>query len=83
MKQGTLNLLRDMEYLGLIHMLSPTKKDNEKAIPEDNRSNRWLRGYCKNLPEGSVDEFLARCRADKEQEFSIEQRQQKEQDKYA
>ena len=66
--KGTLNLMRDMEGLGLIHMQPPASRVTEKTAFEDNRPNRWLRGCCKNLPGNSVDEFLANCRADKERE---------------
>ena len=76
--QGTLNLLQDMEGLGLIHIYAPSSLDNTKTVPGDSNSYSWLRGCCKNLPGGSVDEFLANCRADKERELAIEKRQEEE-----
>ena len=45
---------------------------------EDKRSFRWLRGCCENIPGGSVEDFLARCREDKEHELAIEKRQEEE-----
>ena len=72
--QGTLNLLRELESLGLIHMQSPPGNIQR----ESGHSKRWLRGCCKDLPEGSVDEFLARCRIDKQLELAIEKRQEQE-----
>ena len=74
MNQGTLTLLKDMEGMGLIHIQATASPDNAKTEPDSNRHNRWLRGCCKNLPEGSVDNFLADCRADKERELAIEER---------
>ena len=76
--KGTLSLLREMENLGLIHVRPSVSQSIASTSPDDKRSNRWLKGCCKNLPEGSVDEFLARCRADKERELAIEKRQEEE-----
>ena len=70
--QDTLNLLRNMENLGLIHMLTDTSPDIHKADEEEKYSHRKLRGIHKNLPGASVDEFLARCYADKERELAME-----------
>jgi len=80
--QGSLNLLRNMESLGLIHLTHPVSHNFEKVELQEKHANRWLRGCCKNLPKGSVDDFLANCRADKEREFAIEKRQQEERVRY-
>jgi len=65
--QRALNLLRGMEDLGLIHMQTSVSESSASGLPQNGQSNRWLRGCCKDLPHGSVDEFLARCHADKDQ----------------
>ena len=64
--QGSLKLLRGMESLGLIHI--------KTSASQVKKTYRSFRGYCKNSPNGSVDEFLARCQAEKEQELAIEKR---------
>jgi hypothetical protein len=77
--QRTFDLLKVIEGLGLIHVIPPVppqaaeKTDKEEAPP-----SHWLRGCCKNLPGGSVEDFLARSRADKEHELEIEKRQEEE-----
>jgi len=79
MNQRTLNLLRDMEGLGLIHVNSPIPpRTAEKTEEGEKPSYHWLRGIHKNIPGASVENFLARCRADKEHELEIERRQQEE-----
>jgi len=70
--RGTLNLLRELEALGLIRVQAPSTRN---AAQKESPPNRWLRGSCKNLPEGSVAEFLTRCRADKERELATEKYQ--------
>jgi len=42
-----------------------------------------LRGIHKNIQGASVEEFLSRCREDKEQELAIEKRQQEERSRHA
>jgi hypothetical protein len=74
--QKTINLLREMEKLGLIHMQISVPHVVENTIFDNERSNRWLRGCCKNLPEGSVDDFFERCRADKKCELGKENHQE-------
>ena len=50
-----------------------------KNVQEDNYSSFiQLRGIHKNIPGASVDEFLSRCREDKERELAIEKRRQEE-----
>jgi hypothetical protein len=51
--------------------------------PQDEYSFRWLRGIHKGIPGGSVDDFLARCREDKEHELAIEKRQEEERKRLA
>ena len=77
--QGTLNLLRDMEGLGLIHVNSPIPSQAaEKTEQEEKPSYHRLMGIHKNIPGASVEDFFARCRADKEHELEIERRQEEE-----
>ena len=79
MNQGTLNLLRDMEGLGLIHVNSPIPPQTaEKTEQGEEPSWHRLRGIHKNIPGASVENFLARSRADKEHELEIEKRQEEE-----
>ena len=79
MNQGALNLLRDMEGLGLIHVNSPIPPQTaEKTDEGEKPSYHRLMGIHKNIPGASVENFLARCRADKECELEIERRQQEE-----
>ena len=77
MNKKTINILRDMEGLGLLQ-IHPSK-----TIPEVTRSYRQFRGCCMSLPGGSVNEFLKNCRADKEREFAIEKRQTEESSRHA
>jgi len=76
--EKTLNLLDALEGLGLIHVRSAVPQEAEMAVQENPPSYQWLRGCCKNKPEGSVENFLARCREDKEYELAIEKRQEEE-----
>jgi len=77
--QGTLNLLQELESLGFIQMQPPLLKNTAQG---NTPSNRWLRGSCRNLPEGSVNDFLARCRADKERELAIEKHQEEKRSRH-
>ncbi|MDR0456333.1 MAG: hypothetical protein LBH20_06590 [Treponema sp.] len=72
----TLDLLKAIEGVGLIHVNSP--KPTQAAEQEKTPPYHWLRGCCKNIPGGSVEDFLARSREDKEHELEIEKRQQEE-----
>jgi hypothetical protein len=71
--QRTLDLLKAIEGVGLIHVNSPEKTKQGETPPY-----HWLQGCCKNIPGGSVEDFLARSRADKEHELEIEKREQEE-----
>jgi hypothetical protein len=53
-------------------------QDAETTVHENPPAYQWLRGCCENIPGGSVEDFLARCREDKEHEFAIERRQEEE-----
>ena len=75
---GTLNLLKDLENLGLIHVQPSVPHNAEKTAEESPPPYQWLRGCCKNVPGGSVEDFLARSREDKEHELAIEKRQEEE-----
>jgi len=89
--QKTFDLLRAIEGLGLIHVNSPIpQQTDEKTEQEENLrplssevreekpSYHWLRGCHKGIPGASVEDFLARSRADKEHELEIERRQEEE-----
>ena len=73
-KPETLNLLRNMESMGLIHVKTSVPHDSEDTVPGDKYAYRKLRGIHKNMPGASVDEFLSRCRSDKERELAMEKR---------
>jgi len=47
-------------------------------VQEEKPSYHWLRGCHKGIPGASVEDFLARSRADKEHELEIERRQEEE-----
>jgi hypothetical protein len=83
--QGTYDLLKAIEGLGLIHLNAPMPPQTaEKTAQEEKRPYRSLRGCCKDLlPGASVENFLADCRADKERELEIERRQEEERARYA
>jgi len=81
---GTLNLLRDMEGLGLLHVNSPVPPQTaEKTEQKKEPPYHWLRGCHKGLHKGTVEDFLADCRKDKEHELEIEKRQEEERARYA
>jgi len=75
---GTLNLLKDLENMGLIHVQPSIPQNTEKTSQEDKCSFQQLRGIHKGIPGGSVEDFLARSREDKEHELAIEKRQEEE-----
>jgi len=80
LNQKTLNLLKDLENLGLIQLqpsIGSTNKNNYDFVQENTPSYNWLRGCCKNHG-GSVEEFLTRSHRDKEHELAIEKRHQEE-----
>jgi len=79
MKPGTFNLLRDLENLGLIHLKPSVLLDSSKTAENEKGSfaERFL-GIHAGHNKGSVEEFLAECRADKEREYEIERRQDEE-----
>ena len=81
--KGSLNLLREMENLGLINLHTSVSRISEKTSRNDQSSYRWLRGCCKNVPGCSVEDFLARSREDKEHELAIEKRQEEERERLA
>jgi len=99
--KGSINLLKEMENLGLINLRTSVSLDSEKTsrnlppspedrtegpqvpLRNDQNSSRWLRGCCKSIPGGSVEDFLSRCREDKEHELAIEKRQEEERERLA
>jgi hypothetical protein len=77
--QKTFDLLKTIEGLGFINVNSPVSSQTaEKAVHEETPLYNWLRGCCKGIPGGSVEDFLVRSRADKEHELEIEKRQEEE-----
>jgi len=77
--QKSLDLLKAIEGVGLIHVNSPiSAQTSKKANKDEEPPYARLQGCCKNIPGGSVDDFLARCREDKEHELEIERRQEEE-----
>jgi len=78
MNPKTLDLLKSIEGLGLIHVKSPESQTAEKTEQEEVPAYRRLRGCSKGIPGGSVEDFLADCRKDKEHELEIERRQEEE-----
>jgi hypothetical protein len=77
--EKTLDLLKAIESLGLIHVDSSIPPQNaEYTVQEEVPPYDWLRGCCKNIPGCSVEDFFSRCRADKEHELEIERRQEEE-----
>jgi hypothetical protein len=72
-----INTLNDLESKGLIHVKPAVTLGNEKSNDLGDRySFIQLRGIHENIPGASVEEFLARCREDKEYELAIEKRQE-------
>jgi len=82
-KHGSLNLLRAMENLGLIHLQPSPLQNSMETVNEVQPPYYELRGIHKNLPCGSIDNFLARSQKDKEQEFEIEKRREEERSRLA
>jgi len=78
MNPKTLDLLKSIEGLGLIHVKSPEAQTAEKTEQKKEPPHRWMRGCSKGIPGGSVEDFLADCRKDKERELEIERRQEEE-----
>ena len=81
--KGSINLLKEMENLGLINLRTSVSQISEKTSRNAQSSSRWMRGCCKSIPGGSVEDFLARCREDKEHELAIEKRQEEERERLA
>jgi len=78
MNKKTLNLLDAMETMGLIHVQPPVPQNPKKTTEDDKNSFRWMRGIHAGISKGTVEDFLADCRKDKEREFAIEKRQDEE-----
>ena len=78
MNRGTLNLLKELENLGLIHVQPSAPQKYAETVQEEEPSYLKLRGIHKNIPGASVENFLAHCREDKEHELEIEKRQEEE-----
>jgi hypothetical protein len=77
--QKTLDLLKAIEGVGLIHVNTPVPSQSaEMEVQEEQPPYRWMRGCHKGLHNGTVEDFLADCRKDKEHEFEIERRQEEE-----
>jgi len=78
-ENAAINLLNDLESLGLIHVKPAVSQNGEKpADGDDKYSFLQLRGIHRNIPGASVEEFLARSREEKEHELGIEKHQEEE-----
>jgi len=69
--------------MGLINLHTSVSLNSEKASQENKASYLSFRGCSKNVPGGSVDDFLSSCREDKEHELAIEKRQEEERERIA
>jgi len=78
MNHGSLNLLNAMENIGLIHVQPSVPQNTGETAEEDKHSFLRFQGIHAGLHRGSVEEFLADCREDKEHELAIERRQEEE-----
>jgi hypothetical protein len=78
MNPGSLNLLNAMENIGLIHVQPSVPQNTGETVHEEEPPYQWLRGIHQGIPGGSVEDFLARKREDKEHELAIEKRQEEE-----
>jgi len=74
----SLNLLKEMENLGLIQMRFSSLQNDAETVKENTLPYNWLRGCCKNLPGGSVENFLSNSREEKERELVIDKCREKE-----
>jgi hypothetical protein len=79
----TLNLLNDLENLGLIHVQPSVPQNIVETAEETPPPYQWLRGIHAGIPGASVEDFFSRCREDKEHELAIEKRQEEERTRYA
>jgi hypothetical protein len=77
-EEAAIKLLNDLESQGLINVKPVVSQEKEKAAGRDYNSFLQLRGIHKNIPGASVEDFLARCREDKEYELAIEKREEEE-----
>ena len=82
-ENAAINLLNDLENMGLIHVKPAISQNDKKTAEEDSPPYQWLRGCCENQPGGSVEDFLSRSREDKEYELAIEKRQEEERTRLA
>ena len=78
--KDTLNLLQNLEGMGLIHVHTPISQDTGKNARKEAKYSSFLhlQGIHKNMPGASVEKFLQGCREDKEFELAVEKRQQEE-----
>jgi len=82
--QGTFDLLKAIEGLGLIHVNSPVQPQaSEMAVHEEPPPYLRLMGCHKGLHKSTVEDFLADCRMDKEHELEIERRHEEERARHA
>ncbi|MCL2879725.1 MAG: hypothetical protein FWF29_05715 [Treponema sp.] len=73
-----LNLLRDLESLGLIHVQPEATLDNAETVKENTPPYQKLRGIHKNIQGASVNNFFARCHEDKKYELAKDKQREKE-----
>jgi len=72
-----------IDFVGYLRQKAQ-QENNAKTVQDDKfTSFLQLRGIHKNIPDASVDEFLSRCREDKERELAVEKHQQEERNRHA
>jgi len=71
-----------LTFTPAVDQRSPNQRSANTA-EEGKCSFQRLRGIHAGIPGASVDNFLARCREDKEHELAIEKRQEEERVRYA
>ena len=77
-----------IDFVGYLQQKAQQAAAQQKNVANTVQDDKYasfiqLRGIHKNIPGASVDEFLSRCREDKERELAIEKRQQEERNHHA
>ena len=77
-----------IDFVGYLQQKAQQAAAQQKNVANTVQDDKYasfiqLRGIHKNIPGASVDEFLSRCREDKERELAIEKRQQEERNRHA
>ena len=71
-----------IDFVG--YLQHKAQQENTVKTAQEDKFDAFLqlRGIHKNIPGASVDEFLFRCREDKERELANEKRQQEERNRH-